>query len=189
MGLTRASVIADAAAVADEVGIDQLTLATVARRLGVSLPALYKHVSGLEGLHRDIAVLAVQELTDVLGFAAIGQTGPEAVEALLAAYRRYGRLHPGRAAASVRAPQPGDAEHEAAAAAAVAVISAALAGYRLGGDDLVHAVRSFRVIAHGLTALEAAGGFGLAQPVDETARRLVAGLDASLRQPGIATVR
>src|SRR2546429_316210 len=62
-GLTPERIISAAATVADEVGLDRLTLAAVAQRCGVSLPGLYKHVSGLDEVRRGIALLAVRELT------------------------------------------------------------------------------------------------------------------------------
>jgi AcrR family transcriptional regulator len=58
-GLSPERVVAEAAAVADEVGLRQLTLAAVAQRFGVALPSLYKHVDGLDGLQRDLAVLGM----------------------------------------------------------------------------------------------------------------------------------
>ena len=61
-GLTPERIISEAAAVADEVGLDRLTLAAVAQRCGVSLPGLYKHVRGLDEVRRGIALLAVREL-------------------------------------------------------------------------------------------------------------------------------
>ena len=64
-GLTPERIISEAATVADEVGLDRLTLAAVAQRCGVSLPGLYKHVSGLEEVRHGIALLAVRELTSV----------------------------------------------------------------------------------------------------------------------------
>ena len=62
-GLTRERIIGEAAIVADEVGLDRLTLAAVAQRCGVSLPGLYKHVGGLEEVRRGISILGVGELT------------------------------------------------------------------------------------------------------------------------------
>src|SRR5205814_2140053 len=115
-GLNAERVAAEAAAVADEVGLDRLTLAAVAQRLGVSLPSLYKHVRGLDGLRRDLSVLSVRELTGVLSAAAVGRSGRDGLVAIAAAYREYARAHPGRAAATVRAPDPGDAEYLAVAA-------------------------------------------------------------------------
>ena len=61
-GLNRRAVVAAAAVLADEVGWEQLTLAGLAGRLGVRLPSLYKHIDSLDGLRRDVAVLAVGEL-------------------------------------------------------------------------------------------------------------------------------
>lgn len=59
------------------------------------------------------------------------------------------------------------------------MLGAVLAGYELTGDDMVHAIRSLRVVLHGLVTLEAAGGFGLPQSVDETLTRLIGGLHLS----------
>src|SRR4249920_525677 len=130
-GLTPGRVIAEAAATADEVGLDRLTLAAVAQRCGVSLPGLYKHVSGLDEVRRRIALLAVRELTGAAARAAAGVAGADALRAVSAAYRSYALAYPGRYAASVLAPAPGDEEHIEVAIQAVEVIGAALAGYQL----------------------------------------------------------
>src|SRR4249919_3716543 len=137
-GLTPERIISEAATVADEVGLDRLTLAAVAQRCGVSLPGLYKHVSGLDEVRRGISLLAVREQTSTLARATAGVTGRESLHALSAAYRAYALAYPGRYAASVQAPAPGDHEHADVAAQAIAVISAALQGYRLDGSDLIH---------------------------------------------------
>ncbi|MGZ4559425.1 MAG: TetR-like C-terminal domain-containing protein [Mycobacteriaceae bacterium] len=52
----------------------------------------------------------------------------------------------------------------------------------LTGDDMVHAIRSLRVVLHGLVTLETAGGFGLPQSVDETRTRLIDGLHLSFHE-------
>lgn len=178
-GLSAELVIADAAELADSVGLSAVTMAAVAARLGVTLPALYKHVDGLAGLRRGIALLGLRELTAELAAAATGRAGAEALHRLAIAYRAYSALRPACCAASVRAPATDDAEHLAAAEDAVAVLRSALSAYGLAGADLVHAIRSLRVVLHGLTSLEAAGGFGLPLSVAETQRRLIDGLDTT----------
>jgi AcrR family transcriptional regulator len=180
VGLTPQRVVEEAGAVADAAGLDRLTLAAVAERFGVAIPSLYKHVNGLDGLRRDLAVLAVRELTAALSRAAVGRAGRDALHAMAAAYRAYATAHPGRYAASVRAPAPGDAEHQAAADDALAVFRAVLAGYGINGADAIDAIRGLRAALHGFVALEAAGGFGLPQSVDASYRRLVDALDAAL---------
>jgi AcrR family transcriptional regulator len=180
-GLSRAAVVDLGAQLADEAGHDGLTLAGVAARAGVRLPSLYKHVGGLDDLHRGVAVLAVGELGQQLRTAAVGRAGGDALRALAAAYRTYAQAHPGRYAATLRAPDPDDDEHGRAAATVVEVVFAVLRGYDLAGAELVHATRILRSSLHGFVALEAAGGFGLPDSVDETFTRLVDGLDAALR--------
>jgi len=179
-GLTPQRVVQEAGAVADATGLDRLTLAAVADRFGVAIPSLYKHVNGLDGLRRDLAVLAVRELTAALSRAAVGRAGRDALHAMAGAYRAYATAHPGRYAASVRTPAPGDTEHLAAADDALSVFLAVLAGYGITGPDAIDAIRGLRAAMHGFVALEAAGAFGLPQSVDGSYHRLVDALDAAL---------
>ena len=146
-GLTPERIIGQAAAVADEVGLDRLTLAAVAQRCGVSLPGLYKHVSGLDEVRRGIALLAVRELTVAAARATAGVAGIDALRAISAAYRSYALAYPGRYAASVLATAPGDEEHADVATQAVEVIAATLAGYRLEGAALIHAVDGLHIVS------------------------------------------
>ena len=183
-GLTAAKIIAEAATVADEVGLDRLTLAAVAERCGVSLPGLYKHVDGMEQVRRGIALLGVRELTAALARAAVGVTGRQALHAMSAAYRDYALAHPGRYAASVTAPAPDDGELIAAATDALAVVSAAFTDYHLEGENLIHAVRMVRAACHGFATLQAAGGYGLPESVDLSFGYLIDSLDAAFRRLG-----
>lgn len=173
VGLNRERIAATAAAVADETGLDRLTLAAVAQRCGVTLPGLYKHVGGLDAVKRDIAVLAVRELTVALASRAAGLAGRDALHAIARAYRAYAAAYPGRYAASVRAPAPGDDEHAEAGAAAIGVLAAVLKSYRIEGEDAIDAIRMLRAALHGFVSMEAAGGFGLPQSVDVSFTRLV----------------
>jgi AcrR family transcriptional regulator len=179
-GLTPSSVVAEAATAADEVGFDQLTLASVAQRLGVALPSLYKHVRGLADLQRLIATQAMRELSDVMTKAAVGKSGADALHSVAHAYREYARQHPGRYASTLRASDAGDAERNAAAAEAVDVVYAILEGYRIRADDAVDATRMLRAMLHGFVALEAAGGFGMPRAVGRSFDRAVDALDVAL---------
>jgi AcrR family transcriptional regulator len=181
IGLTAERVVVEAGAVADEVGLDRLTLAAVAHRFGVSVPSLYKHVKGLDGLNRDLAVHAVRELHDVLSQVAVGRSGRDALHAIADAYRTHAHTHPGLVAASVRAPAPDDAEHQEVAGAIVAMLAAALGDYGIKGADMIDAIRILRASLHGFVTLESSGGFGLPQSVDMTFTRLVDTLDAAYR--------
>ncbi len=179
-GLTRAVIAADAAELADESGWDQLTLAAVAARFGVRQPSLYKHVAGLAELRRDVSVLSGRELGVELSAAAVGKSGTDALLAMAETYRTFAKKHPGRYAACVLAPLPGDEEYLQVATAVVEIVAAVLSGYGLAGDDAIHAIRGLRALMHGFVSLEAVGGFAMPQDLDESYRRLVAGFGESL---------
>ena len=182
-GLDRAQVVEAAAALADEEGLEAVTLARVAAGLGVRPPSLYVHVAGgLDALRREVALLGLRELAAGMRDAAVGRARGDALAAVARAYRAYALAHPGRYAATVRAPDAADTELAAAAGEAVEVLAAVLRGWGHKGTDGIHAVRGIRAALHGFVAVERAGGFALATSVDESFERLVATLAAGLDQ-------
>jgi AcrR family transcriptional regulator len=176
-------VVREAELLVDEVGFEQLTLAAVAARLTVRLPSLYKHVDSLGALRAELSVRSTREFAAVLSRATAGRSRHDAVRELARAYRRWALAHPGRYAATVRAPDPANAEALAAADAAVRAVLAALEGYGLGGDDLIDETRSLRAALHGFVALETAGGFGMPQSIEKSFERHVDNLVAALEAP------
>ena len=181
-GLTPGRVVEAAEQMVDEVGLQQLTLAALAARLGIRQPSLYKHIDSLDALRHRIAVRAKAELADVLGQAAIGRAGADAVAAMSHAYRGWALEHPRRYQAVQRAPVPGDVEDEAASDRVVRVVAAVMDGYGLAGDDAIDAIRALRAALHGFVSLETGGGFGLSANIDRSFDRLVAGLVAGLQE-------
>lgn len=179
-GLTPGKVIAEAADVADAGGWDALSLAAVAARFGVKLPSLYKHVASVAALREGVATLATRELADAMSDAALGRAQGDALTAVAHAYRDYAKRHPGRYAATVAAPRDDATEHLAAAATAVRVVSATIAGYGLAGEDAIHAIRAVRAALHGFVSLEVGGGFGLPEDVGVSFDRLVNGLSITI---------
>ena len=165
---------------ADEVGLSQLTLAALAARLGVRQPSLYKHIDGMGGLRRGLAIRAKNELADILARAAIGRERGDAITAIAHAYRDWARQHPGRYAAAQHAPAADDAGDMAASQAALDVVTAVLAGYQLREDDAIDATRALRSALHGFVTLELGGGFGLPVDIDRSYARLVSGLVTAL---------
>ena len=182
-GLSEDRVVIEAERMADEVGLPRLTLAALAASLGVRQPSLYKHIDGMDALQRSIALRAKSELGDTLGQAAVGRARGDAVRALAHAYRQWAVEHPGRYAATQRAPVSGDAEDEAAANAVVRVVLDILSGYHLTGDAAIDAARMLRSALHGFVSLECNDGFGLPVDIDRSydflVDSLVAALDAS----------
>jgi AcrR family transcriptional regulator len=184
-GLTPRAVVEEAERMVDDVGFEGMTLAALAERLGVRQPSLYKHIDGVAGLRRAIAIRAARELTEVLGRAAVGRARGDAITAMAAAHRKWGLAHPGRYQVSQTAPElyqasriapdPGG-EHEKVVSDYVQMFSDVLSGFGLAGDDAIDAIRGIRAALHGFVSLEAGGGFAMPHDIDRSHRRLVAAL-------------
>jgi AcrR family transcriptional regulator len=179
-GLDTEAIVGAAEELADANGLEALTLATLARRLGVRPPSLYAHITGLRDLRQRLAARGARRLAAAMQAAAAGRARGDALAAVADAYRSYAREHPGSYAALQRASDPDDAEARDAGAQAVDVVLAVLRGYGLESDDAIHAIRIIRAALHGFVSLEASGGFGLPLDVDETFAQLTELLDQGL---------
>lgn len=180
VGLTPQAVVDEAGRLIDDIGFEGLTLAALADRLGIRQPSLYKHIEGIASLRRAIAIHAADEMTSVLGRAAIGRSQGDALMAVALAYREWALAHPGRYQATQAAPVPGDAEYARVGAEFIQMFSDVLSGFGLTGEDVVDAIRGIRSALHGFVSLEAAGAFAMPRNIDRSFRRLVAALIAAL---------
>src|SRR5512146_1118315 len=167
-GLDDRVILRAAEEIADREGLERLSLARLAERLGVRPPSLYNHVAGLDDVRRGLALEGARALAGRLARAAVGKSGAEGVRAIGEAYRAFAREHPGLYAALQRAPAPDDTALIAAAADIIAILRAALEPWGLDETALVHAIRTLRSLAHGFVSLEAAGGFGMPYDLQES---------------------
>jgi AcrR family transcriptional regulator len=192
-GLTRARVIAAAIELVDRGGISgfaDLTLASVASRVGVAVPSLYKHVGSLADLRRGIAVDSIENLTLVLTRATTGRSERDAVSAMAHALRDFARQHPGRYAATQVAANPDDpldAELSARSADTVTVIAAVLRGFDLPPERMIDAIRMLRSALHGFVVLDLGGGFGLPDDLDRSFEVLVGAVVAGIERLAVPT--
>ncbi|SDI34013.1 TetR/AcrR family transcriptional regulator [Nonomuraea jiangxiensis] len=170
VGLTAERVTLVGAELADEVGLEHVTMSAVARRLGVKDASLYAHVRNLEDLRGRIALLGAEEKTIRIAEATAGRAGKDALVAYANAWRTYAHDHPGRYTAT-QLPMEIDPELLARSPGprrAIELTYSMLRAYALEEPDLTDAVRLMRSSLHGFVSLEAAGGFAHARPAEDT---------------------
>jgi AcrR family transcriptional regulator len=176
-GLSRAAVVEAAGTLADEGGLENLSLVDLAGHLGIRKPSLYNHVAGIGDLRRELALAGLRELGLSLSRAAGGKAGEEGLFALAEAYRTFVKQRPGLYEATVRSyrlSDPDNADLAAAEREAMEPVLAVLASCGIrDGEEAIHAARGLRSVAHGFATLEVAGGFGMSVGQDESFRRLV----------------
>ena len=93
-------------------GIDGLTMQSVAARVGVRAPSLYKRLHGRNELLRLVANDAAAELTRDLESAADGKDARRDLASLASTFRRFAHANPG-AYSLIFAPLPDDARADA----------------------------------------------------------------------------
>ncbi len=174
IGLDVQAVVGAAAELADGEGLEALTLARLALRLGIRAPSLYAHVASLEDLRLRLGARAAAELGAALQEAAAGRAQRDALEAVADAYRAYASAHPGSYQALQLAGQTPEGAH------VVDVVLSVLRGYQLEEDDAIHAARIVRCALHGFCGLEAGGGFQIPLALDDTFTRMITLLDQGL---------
>jgi AcrR family transcriptional regulator len=146
-------------------GIDGLTMQSVAGRVGIRAPSLYKRIRSRNDLLRLVANDAAAELTRELEAATSGTDARRDLAALARAFRRFAHKHPG-AYSLLFAPLPDDAraDPEWSIKASATVINAT---ERLAGtDDSLDAARTVVAWANGFISMELAGAFRLGGDVD-----------------------
>ncbi|MFI9767833.1 TetR/AcrR family transcriptional regulator [Streptomyces sp. NPDC052415] len=179
-GLTAERLTAAAAELADEVGLEKVSLSALARHFGVKDASLYSHVKSLQDLRTRIALLAGGEMIDRIALAVAGRAGKDALAAFADAYRSYALDHPGRYAAT-QLPVDRILSADSPALRRTADITyGMLRAYGLEEPDLTDAVRLLRSTFHGYCALESAGAFGAPRDVRRSWDRAVEALHVAL---------
>ncbi|MFG1917294.1 TetR/AcrR family transcriptional regulator [Micromonospora sp. NPDC048898] len=179
-GVTVERLTVAAAELADEVGMQNVTVAALARQFGVKDASLYFHLRNAQDLRVRVALLALAELADRVAAALAGRAGKDALVAFANAYRDYAREHPGRYAAMQIDLDPETAVTSAGVRHAE-MTRAILRGYRLSEPDQTDAVRMMHSTIHGFVSLERTGGFRhTPRPTDDSWSRTLDALDAVL---------
>jgi AcrR family transcriptional regulator len=172
-GLDLNTVLQAAADLVDTRGLEELSLAVLAQKLGIRSPSLYNHVNGLPGLRQKLALYGFAQMRDAFTRASIGKSMDDAVRSLAEAYLDFARRHPGVYEATQRFADMSDAAVQKTAGEVVEVAFEVLAGYGLRDDLAIHIVRGFRSLVHGFATIEQKGGFGIPLDLNESFRVLV----------------
>ncbi|MCP9951573.1 MULTISPECIES: TetR/AcrR family transcriptional regulator [Actinomadura] len=133
-------------------GVDGLTTAEIARRLKVSQPTLYSHVSNLNEIRSRTAIRGMIELSGRVRGAVRGLEGDEALRAMAYAYRGFVRDHPALYMLQQRAPST--PEFWEAANEAASAVRDVLRAQGLSEELISHVHLVFRTSIHGFVDQE-----------------------------------
>ena len=177
--LSRDHIVRTALAIADEEGLDRVTLANVASAVGCKAPSLYNHVDGLDDLLDELSLVATADFTAALRDSVVAKVGEDAVRSYAQAWRRYAADHPARYLATLRRRPPTAVDGPLEEGMTIPV-GAVLSTLGIADDRLADTGRAFRSGLHGFTHLELADTIG--PDPDTTFETVVDVLVAGLRQ-------
>lgn len=158
-GLDTQTILNAAAELAEEKGLENVSLLQVANKLGVKSPSLYNHLSGFQELSTGLAKLALAKLESAVRNAAVGRSKSDALTAIAFAYRQFAKENPELYKAILRFPDYRDSGVQEAGHAVVRILYQVMEPYHTGKENTIHFIRGFRSALHGFISLEEAGFF------------------------------
>ena len=180
-GLNQTVVVDAAATFADAVGLSAVTITALADSLGVRQSAIYKHIDGLPGLHRELAMRGLDEANTAITKASLGLARGEALLATFEAYWRFAQTHPGLYEAMTHV-QESEPELRARQQEFARTLTGLLRGYGLVGGEALHVARSMRAIVEGFVGLSGRRGLGSKDAIQASFRRTAHGFIEGLHQ-------
>ncbi len=94
-GLDKNIIVKKTAQMANEIGIENVTLKMLADNLNIQTPSLYNHIKSLEDLQKELMIYGWNQMAEVILNAVAGVSGYDALEALCYAFYRYAVQNPG----------------------------------------------------------------------------------------------
>lgn len=168
VGLDRNQIIETAITMANKEGIEQVTIAGLAKKLGVRSPSLYNHFSGLAEIRSHIAKIGLERLEQILMRSVIGKAKQDAIFSFCQSYLTFAKQNPGLYEATIQPlAYPEGVIHETGKRM-VDLLLQLLAAYELEEKKALHLVRGLRSIVHGFASLDQSGGFQMDLDVEES---------------------
>jgi AcrR family transcriptional regulator len=183
-GITNKNIILTAIEIANEKGLREVTMANVAKRLGVKSPSLYNHINGLPDIMNLLTLRALEDLYQLLKQAIMDahEKKGEAIYALSNAYLTFAREQPGLYALTIESASKKGEEISAVANQIIELLTEVLKPYKLNEEDTIHAIRGLRSILHGFASIENQKGFGMPIDVNESFHFLIATFKEGLKK-------
>jgi AcrR family transcriptional regulator len=168
VGLDRSKIIQAAITIANEHGIEHVTIASLAKNLGVRPPSLYNHFDSLLEIRMQIAREGMQKLEETLLRSVAGKSGEDAILHFSKQYLSFANDHPGLYEATIQPMNIPDKVGEETSKNMIDLLIQLLATFSLEEQQALHLVRGLRSIVHGFATLQRAGGFQMNFDVEDS---------------------
>ena len=165
MRVSKALVIETASQIADEQGLNSLSLKAVAEKLNVRTPSLYNHIESLDDLLREVAHKGMRSMNEQMAQAAIGKSGDTALKGVSVEYLNFIIEHPGVYETIQWATWHGTDETAQIFENYINILSKIISSYNFPSESTEEILNLFTGLLHGFTTLQVRYAFSKPQKV------------------------
>ena len=165
MRVSKALVIETASKIADEQGLNSLSLKAVAEKLNVRTPSLYNHIESLDDLLREVAHKGMRSMNEQMAQAAIGKSGDTALKGVSVEYLNFIIEHPGVYETIQWATWHGTEETAQIFGKYIKILSTIISSYNFPSESTNEILNLFTGFLHGFTTLQVRYAFSDPQKV------------------------
>ena len=159
-GLDKDIVVERAAQMANEVGLENITLKMIAKEFGIQTPSLYNHIKSLDDLKKSLMLYGWKQLESNLLLAVVGVSGYDALRAMCYAFYEYATSNPGVFNAMLWYNKFQDDETLNATKQLFTVLFKIMETLNIPEETINHLIRTFRGFLEGYALLVNNGAFG-----------------------------
>lgn len=159
-GLDKEIIVSRAAWLANEIGLENITLKMIAKEFGVQTPSLYNHIKSLEDLKKNLMIYGWKQLEQQILRSVAGVSGYEALRAMCYAFYEYATTNPGIFNAMLWYNKFQDEETVGVTEELFIVLFKIMGSLQISQENVNHLIRTFRSFLEGFSLLVNNKAFG-----------------------------
>ena len=178
--LDKNAVICRAAQLANDVGLEKITLKALANDLNIQPPSLYYHIGGLDDLKNELMIYGWLQMEEQILGAVAGISGYDAIEIICRTFVKYATENPGVFNAMLWYNKFENDETNNATKKLFSVVFKVFSSLNISQEDSEHLMRTFRSFLEGFALLVNHNAFGnpvsINDSLDLSLKVLIAGM-------------
>ena len=161
-------ILKTSASIANEVGLDNLSLKELAKELNIKSPSLYNYITSLEELKKKLMVYGWREMSEKIVMSAVGVTGYDALKNMCNEFYKYATNNKGVFSAMLWYNKFESPELDNATSKLFDIIFKILKPMNISIENINHIIRTLRSFLEGFSLLVNNNAFGSPVSVKES---------------------
>lgn len=153
-------IIETSAHIANEIGLDNLSLKIIAEELNIKPPSLYNHIFGLDNIKEKLMIYGWKQIENKMIDSAVGVAGYEALKNMCYAFYDYATNNKGVFAAMLWYNKYETQENNNSTVRLFELLFKVMKALDISEDNINHSIRTLRGFLEGFSLLVNNNAFG-----------------------------